>query len=167
MSYAKAIAKHNLHIGNHRFIDDVFADMHIPVPKRINASATLQELCDAKMVPLLMLRKEAFGWRFRQIFGSTSRTYANHTWHSFEKISMLISYHDWSWQANPAPNNTYAGGKYVKSKRPQALISASYSIDKDKFDAFIDAYSDLRPFIDHFIPEYESALDSYNLKKAA
>ena len=165
MSYTSLIQKHNLHIGNHKYVDDVCSVLNIPTPNKINASSTLHDICEAKLTPILMLRKEAFGWRFRQMFGSSKNTSGNYTWHRYEKLSMLICLDDYKWQSNNTPH--YSGGKYIKTRRKNAMISASFSIDIDKFNSFVDAYTDLRLFIDSFIDEYESILASEKMRKAA
>ena len=168
MNYLNLINKHDLHIANHIYTNDVLANMHISGVKKVAPSSTLQKLAETHENPILFLRKEAFGWRFRILRGMSTKTYGNNnqfTYIHLDKMSFLIQTERWS----------YGNGYSSINNKIDYQISASFSISASSFIKFNEAFVDLKDFVFEFIEKYKSIKDAADavikqqkeLKKAA
>jgi hypothetical protein len=167
MDYIEAIEKHKLHIANHQHTNDVLANMKIQSVKRISPSDTLQTLAQTYKDPMLFLRKEAFGWRFRILKGLSTKTYGNNnqfTYTNIDKMSYLIQTQKWAY-----------GNGWSQVNKDEYQVSGSFSITVESFMKFTEAFMDLKDFVFSFIDNYRSIKEATDaivkqqkeLKKAA
>ena len=159
MSHQQAINKHNLLIANHIYTDDILADMGLSA-KKVSPSGTLTEMCETYNITkdnqMLFLRKEAWGWRFRKLYGIDKRSSNGYTWTTLKKMSYHLGYHDYRW----------SGGKYHKSRRQKPNISCCFTGSSEEYKPFLEAFIELYDFVSEFTAEYMDIQDEIAEQKA-
>lgn len=161
MSYQKAINKHNLLIANHIYTDDILADMGLSA-KKISPSGTLAEMCDTYNITkdnqMLFLRKEAWGWRFRLLYGIDKRSSNGYAWTTLKKMSYHLGFHDYHWNSG--------NHKYIKTRRQTPTMSCCFSGSANAHKPFLDAFVDLYEFIIEFTTKYMDLQEEVAEQKA-
>lgn len=163
MKYQDAIIQHDLHIANHRYTEDVLSQMRLTLGKTLSCSQTLAEIMDEhkKKLPLLMLRKESFGWRFRLLINQKQQsTHTGYTWFHQQKLSYLMCWH----------NCSYNQGKYVYTLKDKPTISAAFSVLQEYHEEMHLAWHNLRTFVYEYTKRYEKirqeVIEKKELEKA-
>lgn len=159
MDYQKEINKHNLFIANHIYTEDILASMGLSA-KKISPTGTLKDLCDVYNVSednqMLFLRKEAWGWRFRKMYGMEKHNNNGHSWASLKKMSYHIGFHDFNWN----------GSKYIKSRKQIPIMSCCFTGCSKTYKPFLEAFLELYEFILEFTSKYMDLQEEVAEQKA-